>query len=187
MLGTSECICVDAHAGTGLVVSSWSDTPTAAKQTGKVLEATIGDRHLVWHSGVLRSSCCGNTSYTSKQSWHALVSTPTPRSNSTPLRRKGSPTVKELGRVRTMETRVMWLQQAVRWRVIELETVPSVDVLADLGAKTLRVDRSGEAAKWCGAALNKADVLESELAVRKLDRIDTREDVNACLEQMYAP
>ena len=38
----------------------------------------------------------------------------------------------------------------------------------------------------CGIALNMASVVESEHAVRTLDRVDTREDLTACLEQLSA-
>ena len=80
------------------------------------------------------------------------------------------------GRVRSLETRVWWLQQAVRQGLIQLVMVSSDVTLADLGTKTLRVDRLEKLRNGCGIALNMAGVLESEDAVRRLDK--------ACFERL---
>ena len=66
----------------------------------------------------------------------------------------------------SLETRVLWLHQAVRWGLIELETMPLDDKLADLGMKTLRVQRRGK----MRIALNMADA-GSAYAERRLDPI----------------
>ena len=52
--------------------------------------------------------------------------------------------------------------------------------------KTLQVHRLEKLRIGCGIALNVADVVESEYAVPKLHRVDTREDLKACLKQLYA-
>ena len=66
--------------------------------------------------------------------------------------------------MRSLETRVQWYQQAVRRGLVELETFSSDDWLdeletvsygdnlADLGTKTLRVDRLKRMRIGCGIA-----------------------------------
>ena len=64
--------------------------------------------------------------------------------------------------------------------------MPSDDNQADLWTKTLRVDRLEKLRVGGGVALNMAEFVESEYAGEKLDRVDTHEDLNTCLEQLCA-
>ena len=74
--------------------------------------------------------------------------------------------------MRSLEARVLWPQQAVRKGLVELETVQSDDNLTDLGVKTLRVERLEKLRIGCGIAVIMADVVESQLAEGKIDRVD---------------
>ena len=75
---------------------------------------------------------------------------------------------KEDRRGHSSETRVLWLQHAVRERLIELETVPSDDNPADLGTKTLRVHRLWRRFELVAASISTRLMLwvESQNAVR---------------------
>ena len=117
-----RCFCVDAHEKmdgrvepVGYSESDWAGDAGSWKSqcSGKiladwssselVLEATVGDRH--GNSGVPRITGCG----TPQSPGSLPVSKPTSRSNSSPPRQRGSPTVKEsVGRVRSLEVRVLW-------------------------------------------------------------------------------
>ena len=80
---------------------------------------------------------------------------------------KGITNRERVGRVCSLEARVLWPQQAFRRGFVELETVPSDDNLADLGAKTLRVERLENLRIGCGIVVIMADVVESQLAEGK--------------------
>ena len=99
---------------------------------------------------------------------------------------KGMANRDRVGTVRSLETGVLLLQQAVRRGLIELNTMPSDDNLAGLGTKILRVDSLEKLPVGCGIAFKQADVVESEYGVRRLDKVDARRDLEPCLEQQRA-
>ena len=102
----------------------------------------------MWHSGVLRSSICCGTALAHENSPRILHSrTPDNSAAKEIANREG------VGRVRSLESRVLWLQQAVRRGLIELGTVPSEDNLADLVTKALRVDSLEKLRNGCSIDL----------------------------------
>ena len=80
-----------------------------------VLETTIGDCHFVGHSGGLHSRSCFGTPLAHPERPGILWS----RSPRHSFAAKGIADCEAVGRVRSLDKRVLWLQQTVERRVIE--------------------------------------------------------------------